>query len=56
MVREPAAIATALNAPRGMVACPPIAGFILDAVALLGWVLLVLIVVQPCNFSVPPQK
>ncbi|MBU8868217.1 hypothetical protein [Paenarthrobacter aromaticivorans] len=43
---------TSARTAKGM----PIAGLILNAVALLGWVLLVLIVVQPWDFSVPPQK
>jgi hypothetical protein len=33
-----------------------ITGLILNGFALLGWVLLVLLVVQPWDFSVPPQK
>jgi hypothetical protein len=33
-----------------------ITGLILNGLALLGWVLLVLLVVQPWDFSVPPQK
>ena len=33
-----------------------VTGLILNGLMLLGWVLLVLIVIQPWDFSVPPQK
>jgi hypothetical protein len=33
-----------------------VTGLILNGLTLLGWVLLVLLVVQPWDFSVPPQK